>query len=39
MPKTTVDKDYRSIAREDQVGLSGHTAPMQSKTVSKAVHH
>ena len=24
MPETTVDKDYRSVAREDQVGLSRH---------------
>ena len=39
MPETTIDKDYRPVAREDQVGLTRHAAPMQPKTVSEAVHH
>ena len=38
MPKTTVDKDHRPVARENQVGLTGHAAPMQPETVSEAVH-
>ena len=39
MPEATVDEDHRSVARKDQVGLTRHVAPMQSETVSKAVHH
>ena len=39
MPETTVDKDHRPVAREDQVGLTRHAVPMESETVSEAVNH